>query len=139
MRFDNEEAFMKAVYNTAGVVPVEIANSMISAPSTSEERKVFVGIAVRLIRAAYAVHQRVTEGDEADGFHSLIGFRLEQASKQLPPEWRIVVTAQRGALQVDLYDPGDTPHPLEAKDKDVSNYVQVAIQRAAELDKRIPH
>lgn len=116
MRFDTEQAFFRAVYRVAGFGPVDIADVFIEngrpifdektrTDRAQDHRVALANIGVRLMRAAFHVHERaaaqIGPGDD------LLGYRLDRAAEDLPEGWQIVIQARKGSINVDLYDPSD--------------------------------
>ncbi|MCA8328890.1 MULTISPECIES: hypothetical protein [Burkholderia] len=106
MRFDTEEAFFRATYNMAGISPAQMGeNAEISVRTGEDVRYAVTSDAVKLVRAAFGVHQRCIA--QVDGNSTLLEYRLVGASRDLPEGWKVVVMAERGALRIDLYSPDD--------------------------------
>lgn len=125
MRFDTEEAFFKATFRAADTSPAMIGDTAWCNINNDEIRMLVSSEAVQLMRGAFSVHQ-CCNGQLGTG-DSLLGYRLEQAQKQLPEGWRLVVMVELGALRVDLYDPDDKPRYFSELTQSASAHVNDAL------------
>jgi hypothetical protein len=145
VRFDNEEAWFKACMTAGNTAPINIAHlieardmerpnaqDVYSAKDRERMKTEAVMVAINLLRGALTIHRRATEEGTTAPFDSLLAYRLEQASKQLPDGWKVVVMAERGKVQVDLYDAADERQPVRHAE-DPSEAVLAAIQFATAI------
>jgi hypothetical protein len=127
MRYDTEEAFFRATFFHSQTAPCEISNLLDLGKAVPDMKRAIAGEAVKLMRGAFTAHLRAdaspTPGD------SLLSYRLNRASEELPDEWKIVVTVVKGEVTVDLYNPVDEPQALPDTD-DLSSAVLVATRLA---------
>jgi hypothetical protein len=100
MKFDTLETFLHAVYNKAGESPSSVSKAL---PAHLQYQA--CSQIVDLMRAAFHVHEQASA--QIGPGDSLLGYRLEQAKRELPEGWQIVVQVKAGELHVDLYDAND--------------------------------
>lgn len=145
MRFDNEEAWFKACITAGNALPINIAHiieerdrerhnaqDVYSAKDRERLKTEAVMVAIKLLRGALTIHRRATEEGTTAPFDSLLAYRLEQASKQLPDGWKVVVMAERGKVRVDTYNDADERQPVREAE-DPSEGVLAAIQFATAI------
>ena len=132
MKLDSEQAWFRAIYQCGGMPAGAVGDIADQYRDQGQKLAFYVnGAVVSIMRAAFVAHQRA-EGSPTPA-DSLLGYRLDEAVRVLPPEWRIVLTAGNGELRVDLYNPFDEPQELPDVDGDPSRATFAAIRMATEL------
>ena len=130
MRFDTEEAFFRATFSASGTSPSYISDACRIERLTDEGdwQKALRTKAVRLVRGAFDVHQRA-DAQLGPG-DSLLGYRLQEAERELPEGWRIVIMVERGITRVDVDAPDDDRLEFSTVHQEVSGQVSDALREA---------
>lgn len=138
MHFDTFEAFARAVYRRAGFLPVSVhdefehislralrANNRELLNDLSAAKREVTGMFVRLVQACYDVHE-ISTSHAAPG-DDLLGYRIEQARKQLIPGWQLVIQVSNGNAVVMLIDDQDRLQNFPSSRDSLSGQVTDAV------------